>query len=163
MMAEELDLTNAHLHSLENVDVHQGLTVSWHSLKGVATISAISCCSPVSAAQAVDLTANRLKEVDPRLLALKGECRNEHCGSDANGRARVMLQTIRASCMGRGAPQGCLPTGGGSSTIFPLPSHSQHPWHTGPHDGFCTRNPPGLAPVPLPSMNPITPPQACAA
>ncbi|GBF95662.1 hypothetical protein Rsub_08644 [Raphidocelis subcapitata] len=43
----ELDLTNSHLQTLESVDIHEGLT-------------------------ALDLTANRLKDIDPRILALKG-------------------------------------------------------------------------------------------
>lgn len=72
-MAQELDLTNAHLHNLANVDIHEGLTVSTSSAV-ISTRDLAMLISPL--AQAVDLTANRLKDIDPRLLALKGKPRD---------------------------------------------------------------------------------------
>ncbi len=45
-----LDLTNEHLHSLDKVEIKPQLRV-------------------------LDLTANRLSSIDPRILALTGDCR----------------------------------------------------------------------------------------
>lgn len=52
-MEQVLDLTNEHLHSLEGVAIHPSLTV-------------------------LDLTANRLTSIDPRILALTGGCARAH-------------------------------------------------------------------------------------
>lgn len=94
-----LDLTNSHLKDLATVVISSSLQVLLHnaacSRNCIAHILQSSCCKgaaifcnrllvlvditfsldPLTLLQTLDLTANRLTEFDPRILALTGECR----------------------------------------------------------------------------------------
>lgn len=79
----ELDLTNCHLHSLEGIDLPDDLTVRKGG--GCAAPAGdndktfshrrrkIDPHQPPHTHQALDLTANRLRDVEARILALPGE------------------------------------------------------------------------------------------
>jgi hypothetical protein len=70
----ELDLTNSHLHSLEDVEIKDTLEVRcmlalhrWDS-----TAIPVLTMNALELVQYVDLTANRLNTIEDRLLALQG-------------------------------------------------------------------------------------------
>ncbi len=81
MSKEELDLTNAHKPDLSDVEIQPSLTVRTaaecrHRAVCVHgnpfTCPKTQRCYFYSSGQAIDLTANRLTSLDPRLLELQG-------------------------------------------------------------------------------------------
>ncbi len=76
--ASELDLTNAHLQNLDDVPLPETLSVSniVRSPLAIALCSAAKYHQPYcTCLQLLDLTANRLKELDSRVLKLPGDLR----------------------------------------------------------------------------------------
>lgn len=70
-MTTELDLTNAHLPDLSGTEIPPSLTVRplRYSRRWRNKLMQIFAVVP----QAVDLTANRLRTIDPRILGLQGQ------------------------------------------------------------------------------------------
>ncbi len=80
--AAELDLTNAHLRNLDDVPLPESLSVRQIACPLVTQrIARIQRKSQtvLIATQLLDLTANRLTELDSRLLKLPG---NQHTSKD---------------------------------------------------------------------------------
>jgi hypothetical protein len=71
---EVLDLTNSHLRNLDGVQIDPGLKV--HSTgqgAGIFGTCNMFTRKAVDNMQVLDLTANRLTQFDPRILALTGK------------------------------------------------------------------------------------------
>jgi hypothetical protein len=68
---EVLDLTNSHLPNLESVTLAPGLQVNVDHLMHAHKKCVLM--QPTPCPQVLDLTANRLSSIDPRILALTGE------------------------------------------------------------------------------------------
>jgi hypothetical protein len=76
-MADVLDLTNSHLRDLSTVEISPTLTVRCNCGSSTlqprsAASAAADRCVAALVLQALDLTANRLQSLDPRVLALTG-------------------------------------------------------------------------------------------
>jgi hypothetical protein len=76
-MADVLDLTNSHLRNLTSIEISPTLTVRRSSGQAVlqhcvCCVTAADRCPAALDVQALDLTANRLQTLDPRVLALTG-------------------------------------------------------------------------------------------